>query len=426
MKIEFLENGVYNKIKEDEINHFIMENKEMIQNVMHGTIGIRESLGWLHVEENTSDEVITDILEIADEIRQNANAFVIVGVGGSNRAAQSVIEGLGLNKFDSTIKIYYAGNNLSGDELQTLFKELDNKQVYINVIAKDFNTLEPGIAFRMFREYFKTRKVLDAKNRIIITGSYGKGQLYDLAVKEGYRFLPFPKRVGGRFSAFTSVGLLPMAVAGVDIRKFTEAAVKCEISNHEVSLQDNIAVRYAVIRYLLSKKGYIVENLAFFEPLLRFYGGWWLQLHAESEGKCRQAILPILTSFSEDLHAIGQYLQQGPHFIFETFLNVMNRNNLFISKSEIEDRFWYLDNKDYDKLNHAVYSATKKAHTEDGIPVLEFRADWADEEVFAELMYVNMICTYLTSVFLGVEPFNQEGVENYKKNLYKELGKFGS
>ena len=422
MNISFTTKYSENVLSPHDVEDFIGKNQPLLARGIAGKIGMRDALGWFSVAENASQKMIATIQEIADEIRSNADLFVLVGVGGSNRSAQSVIEGLRKNDGRNP-QIRYAGNNFSSQALSELLISFEGKSVYVNVIAKDFNTLEPGIAFRMIRDKLEKTYGTAYKERMILTGGFGEKQLESIAESEGFRFLPFPQRVGGRFSAFTAVGLLPMAAAGVDIQRLIDTAIKTETKIKTDPIENNIAVRYAVVRYLLSAKGFLIENLSYFEPCLEYFAKWWLQLHGETEGKCPSAVFPTTTSYSEDLHAIGQYIQEGRRFIFETFLNIFSHEDISIPTSEFTDGFEYLNGKCFDDLNRAVILAVRDAHFSDGIPVLEFRTDHLDEDTFAELFYVNMLSSYLSAALLNVEPFNQPGVEMYKKNLYRTLGK---
>ncbi|MEG2002173.1 MAG: glucose-6-phosphate isomerase [Clostridia bacterium] len=419
--IKFEEKYVYNVLSKTEIDNCIDENRKKLLACVNGQTGMKNFLGWFDVKTNATDEILAKNIEIAEEIKANADAFVVIGVGGSNRSALTLIEGL--NKNDTGVKIFYGGNNLSGGYLLELLESLKDKNVYIDVIAKDFNTLEPGIAFRMFRKFLREKYGAKYNNRVILTGSFGQGQLFELSQKEDMRFLEFPKEVGGRFTAFTAVTFLPSLVANVDVNAFVDGGMQAEKLCKSTDLKNNLAVRYAIIRYLLSKKGFSVENLAHFEPRMENFCRWALQLHGESEGKNENSILPMITNFSEDLHAIGQYIQQGKKFIFETFLDVRTKNDLKIQNDDVFDGFDYLNNVDYDKMNDAVLEGSRKAHFEDGVPVMSFIGDKISEKTFGELMYVFMISTYMSAVLIDVEPFNQEGVENYKKNMYVLLGK---
>ncbi|MFI3129596.1 MAG: glucose-6-phosphate isomerase [Bacillota bacterium] len=423
MRITFDEKHCYNAVSKEEIDDFIDSNSGKINSVLKGELGLSNFLGWHKVKTNAGGDIVWKNQEIADEIRKKADAFVIVGVGGSNRSAQTLIEGL--CKKHGKVEIFYGGNNLSGGYLERLLESLKGRSVYVNVIAKDFNTLEPGIAFRMLRDFFKKEYGKKYKNRIILTGSEGKGQLFEVAKEEGFRFLHFPKEVGGRFTAFTSVSFLPMMVAGVSVDKFVSGGKNGEDLSKSADLKSNIAVRYACVRHLLAERGFFVQNFCYFEPSLEYFAKWALQLHGESEGKNGKSILPIISNFSEDLHAIGQYIQEGRKCIFETFLDLRVKTNKDIAKSSFADGFEYLDGKKYDILNEAVLVGSRKAHFQVGIPVMTFSADKISEKTLGELMYIFMMSTYIASVLIDVEPFDQNGVEDYKRNMYEVLGKEG-
>lgn len=421
MKINFNEEYCYNVVSKEEIDNVIEKNKQLIEGVLDCKVGLQNFLGWNSVETNADLEILNQNKTIAKEIKQNADAFVIVGVGGSNRSAQTLIEGLAKRKGD--VEIFYGGNNLSGSYLLQLLASLKGRSVYVDIIAKDFNTLEPGIAFRMLREFMLHEYGESYKNRVILTGSDGKGQLHEIANREGMRFLPFPKAVGGRFTAFTSVSFLPMLVAGVDVDDFIKGGKIGEKVSKDKDIKNNIAIRYAAARYALANKGFMVESLCHFEPSVEYFAKWALQLHGESEGKNQLAILPTIANYSEDLHAIGQYIGEGRRFVFETFLDLRNKTNVKIKSDDFIDGFSYLDNKEYDALNDAVLKGSRKAHFEAGVPVLTFQASEISESSLGELMYIFMMSTYLSSALIGVEPFDQNGVESYKKNMYQILGK---
>ncbi len=421
MKITFDEKYCYNAVSKEEIDNFIDSNSEVIASVINGEVGLKNFLGWHVVKTNAGGDIVYKNQEIADEIRKKADAFVIVGVGGSNRSAQTLIEGL--RKRNGKVEIFYGGNNLSGGYLLELLESLKGRSVYVNIIAKDFNTLEPGIAFRMLRNFMKSEYGKGYKKRIILTGSEGEGQLAEIAKAEDMRFLHFPKEVGGRFTAFTSVSFLPMMVAGVSVDKFVSGGKNGEDVSKSSDLKNNIAVRYACIRHLLAEKGFFVQNFCHFEPCMEHFAKWALQLHGESEGKNQKAILPIISNFSEDLHAIGQYIQEGRSCIFETFLDFRKKSETMIAKTDFVDGFEYLDGKKYDLLNQAVLEGSRKAHFAAGIPVMTFHAEKISEKSLGELMYIFMMSTYISSVLIGVEPFDQNGVEGYKRNMYEILGK---
>jgi glucose-6-phosphate isomerase len=408
-------------LAKSETDDFIFSQGELIANVLSGRYGMADALGWFNVTENAAEAVTETIYALAGRIQREADVFILAGVGGSNRAAQSVIEALGRSRHKKT-RILYAGDTLSARAMQDMLDSLQGENVYVNVIAKNFATLEPGIAFRLLRSWMDKEYGKNYVSHFVLTGSRGEGQLFETAKNYGFDFLEFPAAVGGRFSAFTAVGLLPMAVMGVDIRRFIAGAAAGE-KRLKADPLGGAAARYAAIRYLLRRKGFVAENFAFFEPRLEKLGRWWLQLHGETEGKNGQAVLPFLTSYSEDLHAIGQYIQEGGRFLFETFLDFYYKTELMIPCSDFDDGFFYLDGKYGDCLNPAVSAATAKAHYEDGIPVLRFSSERIDEETLGEFMYLQMLSSYFSAAFLGVEPFNQDGVERYKRNLQIELRK---
>ena len=392
------------------VEHTLAAHSAVLATVRDGTYGQASGRGWL--EATVPPALVDQILTLAARIRQEAEVFVLVGVGGSNRAAQAVIEGLGRHRTGG-IELVYAGDTLSARAVTELTARLRGKRIYANIIAKDFATLEPGLAFRALRSLDNVTYIL--------TGSDGPGQLGPLAADHGYAFLPFPATVGGRFSAFSAVGLLPMAVMGVDIAHFLDGAAAGRHHLGNQPLEQNSALRYAVVRSLLQAQGFLVENLACFEPSLEQFARWWLQLHGETEGKVPRAILPMTTAFSEDLHAIGQYIQQGPRVIFETFLDMMTPTTAPVPESQIDDGFSYLDGQPLDHLNRAVLTATAQAHADAGIPVLRLTTDAPSPAAFGELMYQQMVSAYAAAALLGVEPFDQPGVESYKRNLQKEL-----
>ena len=319
------------------------ENIRILEEAKAGETCYADSQGWIDTEEWAGEENIKRLEEIAKEIRENADAFVLIGVGGSNNAARSVIEAL---KKDDAPEIIYAGNTLSPYALNQMLKRLKGKSVYIDCIAKNFETLEPGSSFRILREYMESEygKEESAK-RTIAVGTTGSS-LEKLCEKYGYTFLEFPLNVGGRYTAMTNVGLLPMAVAGIDIRELVKGARDMQIRVHEESTEKNIAYQYACLRNLYYKEGYRVEMLSSFEPQFRFFYKWWIQLFAESEGKDNKGVFPVAGEFSEELHSVGQFIQDGSPIMFETFLDVKKQNaSLIVEPDEKEDYFDYLDGK---------------------------------------------------------------------------------
>lgn len=376
--------------------------------------------GWLEPMART--EAYYAMMGKAAEIREKADAFVLVGVGGSNQAARAVIKAL---QKDGAPEIIYAGNTLSAPALQKVLRKLDSKkEIYINVIAKNFETLEPGSHFRVLRDYLNRRYTkAGAAERIVLTGTFGS-RLMEIARENGYTFLEFPVPVGGRYSVLTPVGLFPMAVAGIDIPALLSGAQRMK----ELLLADpqNAAVQYAALRQCLYKeKGYDIEVLASFEPQMDYFAKWWVQLFGESEGKEEQGIFPTSVSYSEDLHSLGQYMQAGRRNLMETFLSVEEPDGSVPVPPDpgFCDCFDYLDGMDFLEINHAAEAATLRAHYEGGVPCFRLILPVLNEFTLGELFYFFMIACALSGKTAGINPFDQEGVEAYKRSMFRMLGK---
>lgn len=412
--------GIQAYLPTEEIERAIRANIQVINRVLRGKVGGPADLGWFSPSRWTKHELVDQILSLAGRIRTDGEVFVLIGVGGSNRGAQSVIEPLG----DRQVKIIYAGDNLSSQALKHTLEQIEGRSTYLNLIAKDFNTLEPGIAFRFLRQYMERVYGAAARERIIVTGSPGLGQLQAFSQDYGCACLPFPEDMGGRFSVISPVGLLPMAVAGVNIRQLIDGASAAE---HELLAVDpvaNLACQYATARNLLFNQGFVIENLVTLEPSLSYFGRWWLQLFAESEGKNQRCVFPIASAYSEDLHASGQYIQEGRRMIMETFIEARFSNpDLVIQPSQVDDGFRYLDHRPYDDLNAAVYQAAYTAHSQGGVPCFQFRCSELTPRTFGELFYIFMLSCCISAMLIEVNPFGQPGVEAYKRNMYRFLGK---
>lgn len=379
-----------------------------------------DSLGWFDVATWANEQELSAIEALAARIRKDADVFVLIGVGGSNNAARSVIEAF--PDHDGP-EIVYAGNSLSPWAFQQVMKKIRGKSVYIDCIAKNFQTLEPGSAFRVLREYLYETYSEKANERIIATGSR-KSLLEDICTEHGYTFVEFPQTVGGRYTAVTAVGLLPMAVAGIDIRALVKGAadMAAELNSHKDITQ--AAYRYAVARNLYYNEGYRMEMLASFEPQLHWFYKWWIQLFAESEGKNDKGLYPIGGEFSEELHSVGQFLQDGSPVIFETFLHVNDPQASMVihPDARVKDDFDYLNGKDFREINEAAYGATLNAHS-DKLPCMVLDVDQLTPYSFGEIFYFFMYTCYVSAAILGVNPFDQEGVEAYKQRMFRALGK---
>ncbi len=395
------------------------QNKDKLIQAQKGETEYADSQGWLDIEEHADDNHITRIENIARNIRQNGDVFVLIGVGGSNNAARSVIEAL---KTNDGIEIVYAGNTLSPNAIKKMLSKLEGKSIYIDCIAKNFETLEPGSAFRILRKYLEERYGEEAKNRIIATGSFGSS-LEKLCQDNGYTFIDFPMNVGGRYTAMTNVGLLPMAVAGIDIREVVRGASDMQKQLHADDYKKNIAYKYACLRNIFYRQGYRVEMLSSFEPQFSYFYKWWTQLFAESEGKDNKGIFPVTGEFSEELHSVGQFIQDGSPIMFETFLDVvLQQDSVVVTADSKKDYFDYLDGKDFWEINKAAFKATVEAHSTK-LPCMTIEIDTIDAYHFGQLFYFFQFACYLSCKIMGVNAFDQPGVEAYKKWMFEALGK---
>ena len=385
----------------------------------------RDNLGWFSVDEAAGPERVDFLLEQAARVRADADAFVVIGIGGSNQAARAVVKAL---RPENGPAILWAGNTISACETARLLKELDGYQsVYIDCIAKNFETLEPGISFRVLRRYLEQRYgQAEAAKRIFATGTPGS-TLHQLCIDNGYTFLTFPERIGGRYSVGSDVGLFPMAVAGVDVKALVQGMRDMREELHAAPAGENLALRYACLRKWMLEQGLSLEMLAFFEPRLDYFAKWWIQLFAESEGKDGTGLYPVVSSNSEDLHSIGQFIQQGSPILFETFVTVRARDaSVVLPATDKKDYFDYLTGRDFWDINDTARRATMRAHSEGGIPCLELSIPAIDAHTLGELFYFFLFSCYLSCRLVGVNPFNQPGVESYKGYMFKNLGKPGA
>ncbi len=376
-------------------------------------------LGWRSLE--TSAVQLELIKEKAEEIRRDADIFVIVGVGGSNQAARAMIEAL---KDRKGPEIVYLGNTLSPYSISHTLKDMEGKSVYIDVIAKNFETLEPGSHFRILRQWMAERYTKEEMaKRIIVTGTLGS-RLEEIARENGYLFLQFPVPVGGRYSAFTPVGLFPAAAAGLDVDAFLEG-VQSAMDDCRENPAENPGAGYGAARNLLYDKGYDIEMLVSFEPQYAYFAKWWVQLFGESEGKEKRGIFPASAIYSEDLHSMGQYMQDGRRNLMETFLSVADPKAEVVIKPDpgFGDRFDYLDHMDFDQINKAAEAATWSAHVNGGVPCIGLKVEEISERAFGELFYYFMMGCAISGTLMGVNPFDQEGVEEYKRSMFAALGR---
>lgn len=385
-------------------------------------------LGWIDLPENYDKEEFSRIKKAAEKIRKNSDVLVAVGIGGSYLGAKAVLHALS-NSFEKPeTEVIFTGNHLSSTEIVELKEYLKDKDFSINVISKSGTTTEPAIAFRIFKEILEEKYTEEeVKERIFATTDKEKGALKTLADQNGFETFVVPDNVGGRFSVLTAVGLLPLAVAGVDIDKLMQGAndYRREVLNKE--FEENDLLKYVALRNYLYRNGKDIEILATYEPKLSFFNEWWKQLYGESEGKDHKGLFPVSVVFTTDLHSLGQIIQQGKRNIFETVIEVENPKYDIEIKANDEDLdgLNYLAGKTVDYVNKIATQATMDAHVSGEVPNILIQIDKIDEYSLGKLIYFFEYTIGVSGYVLGVNPFNQPGVEDYKKNMFKLLEKPG-
>lgn len=388
-----------------------------------------EWLGWQDILREPNDALLENMESIGTEIHKKADVFIVCGIGGSYLGARAVIEALTPEFRDRGPEIIYAGHHISGRYLQRLIAHLEKpnangrpKEVYLNVISKSGTTMETAIAFRVLRKWMHDHYGDDAVSRIFCTTSREGGALNKIIDASGYRKFILPDDVGGRFSVLTPVGLLPIAAAGIDVRRLFYGAVECyeRMQQDRSNLLDYVATRYA-----LCKKGYAIDLIATFEPALVSMGGWLQQLYGESEGKNGKGLFPAVAQYSTDLHSLGQMVQDGKRNIMETFLHIRNAEpSLTIFKESGDyDGLNYLSGKTMEEVNEKAFLGTVQAHGEGGVPVFIARIDEQSAESIGHAIYYFELATAIFVYALGENPFDQPGVEAYKKAMFRLLGK---
>lgn len=392
-------------------------------------------IGWIDLPVNYDKDEFARIKKAADKIKSNSEILVVIGIGGSYLGAKAAIEMLGKNFKNNLSKedrhapeIYFAGNSISSSYLLDLLDLVKDRDYSVNVISKSGTTTEPALAFRIFKEDLEKRYGKEeAAKRIYATTDAKRGALRSLAEAEGYETFVIPDDVGGRFSVLTAVGLLPIAAAGFDIDAMMKGAADARQEYSVKDLEKNQAYQYAVARTVLQRKGKETELLVNYEPQLQYFAEWWKQLFGESEGKDQRGILPASVNFSTDLHSMGQYIQDGRRFIFETVINVENpRRDIEIKLDKDDlDGLNYLAGRTVDFVNHKAFQGTLLAHTDGDVPNLILNVARLDEYTFGQMVYFFEKACGIGGVILGVNPFNQPGVEDYKRNMFALLGKPG-
>ena len=392
-------------------------------------------LGWIDLPVDYDKDEFARIKAAAKKIQSDSEVLVVIGIGGSYLGARAAIDFLRHGFYNNVSKeirktpeIYYAGNSISPAYLKGLLDVVGDRDFSVNIISKSGTTTEPAIAFRIFKEKLEKKYGKEeAAKRIYATTDKAKGALKNLATEEGYESFVVPDDVGGRFSVLTAVGLLPIAVSGADIDKLMEGAASGREKALNNTFEDNDAVKYAAIRNILLRKGKSIEITANYEPSLHYFGEWWKQLYGESEGKDQKGIFPAAVDLTTDLHSMGQFIQDGSRLMFETVVNIEKTDADIVIQEEADDLdgLNYLAGKDMDFVNKSAMNGTILAHTDGNVPNLMVNVPEQNEFYLGELFYMYEFACGVSGYILGVNPFNQPGVESYKKNMFALLGKPG-
>ena len=386
-----------------------------------------EFTGWTELPQRVKDTELDAIVAAAELIRSRSRALVVIGIGGSYLGARGAIELLKPRPGKGDPKVFFMGNTLSVDALNDTIEALGDMDFDVNVISKSGTTMEPAVSFRIFRELLHKKYGGEADKHIFATTDARRGVLKSLADQSGWPCFVVPDDVGGRFSVLSAVGLLPMAVAGIDVRKVVDAAI-AELKALDLRSPENPAWQYAAARQHLYQKGYGVEILGCYEPSFRFMAEWWKQLYGESEGKDGKGIFPASVEFTADLHSMGQYIQQGPRMLMESVVRFTESRTAFpfpVEESNA-DGLNYLAGRDISEICRVAADAVREAHVSGGVPNLVIEIPKRDEEGFAAMVCFFEVACAISGYMSQVNPFDQPGVEAYKKNMFRMLGKPGA
>ncbi len=389
-------------------------------------------LGWVDLPVNYDKEEFARIKAAAERIKDMCDVFIVIGIGGSYLGARAVIEYVKSNNYNAlpkdTPEIYFAGNNISSSAIVELLRICEGKDVCVNVVSKSGTTTEPAIAFRIFRDMMnKKYGEEEAKKRIFATTDRARGTLKSFADKTGYETFVVPDDIGGRFSVLTAVGLLPIAVAGIDIDALMAGAASAREEYTNKPYEENACLQYAALRNILNRRGKDTEILVSYEPATAMLSEWWKQLYGESEGKDGKGIYPSSVIFSTDLHSLGQFVQDGNRNLFETVLDIKNPSDTYAVPFDPEniDGLNFIAERQIDEINHTAMLGTLLAHVDGGVPNIVLETPDRSEASLGELIYFFELACAVSGYILGVNPFDQPGVESYKKNMFALLGKPG-
>ena len=400
---------------------------EAHKTLSEGTGAGADFTGWMAFPRYMKEHELDRIIAAAEKIRSRSKALVVIGIGGSYLGARGAIELLRPLPAEDDPQVFFVGNGLSSDYLCDLLDRLGDKDFDVNVISKSGTTLEPAVGFRIFRELLVKKYGAEADKHIFATTDAARGVLKGLANENGWESFVIPDDIGGRFSVLTAVGLLPMAVAGIDVRKVIDCAIE-EMKALDLRSPENPAWQYAAARQQLYRKGYGVEILGCYEPSFRFMAEWWKQLYGESEGKDGIGIFPASVEYTADLHSMGQYVQEGVRMLFESIVRFDQslRSYPIPFEESNADGLNYVAGRDMSDVSSVAADAVKAAHISGGVPNIQINVPKRDEAGFASLVcFFEMACG-ISGYISGVNPFNQPGVEAYKKNMFRMLGKPGA
>lgn len=427
-----LTNGI---VSEDEIKSMAKIANDAKDVLVSKSGAGNDFLGWIDLPVDYDKEEFARIQKAAEKIKSDSEVLLVIGIGGSYLGARAAIEFLRHGFYNSVSKeirktpeIYYCGNSLSGTYLSQLIEVIGDRDFSVNIISKSGTTTEPAVAFRIFKEMLEKKYGKEeAANRIYATTDKAKGALKNLATEEGYETFVVPDDVGGRFSVLTAVGLLPIAVSGADIAKLMEGAASMREVCLNKDFDENESLKYAAIRNILLRKGKSVEILGNYEPAFHYVAEWWKQLFGESEGKDKKGIFPASVDLTTDLHSMGQFIQDGSRIMFETVMEVEEpTEQITIGEEPVDlDGLNYLAGKTMDFVNKSAMNGTILAHTDGQVPNLKVTIPAQDEKSLGQLFYMYEFACGVSGYILGVNPFNQPGVESYKKNMFALLGKPG-
>lgn len=389
-------------------------------------------LGWVDLPVNYDKDEFSRIKAAAKKIRSSCDVFIVIGIGGSYLGARAAIEFIKSPLYNSLNKdtpdVYFAGNCISPSALSDILSICEGKDICINVISKSGTTTEPAVTFRIFRELLEKKYGENgARERIFVTTDRKRGKLKEFSDEKGYETFVVPDDIGGRYSVLTAVGLLPIAVTGINIDEMMKGAAEAREEYSESSVSGNDAIRYALLRNILYSKGYTTEILVSYEPALQMFAEWWKQLYGESEGKDNKGLYPSSVIFSTDLHSLGQYIQQGRRTLFETVISFnKSKDEVVIPDDPANiDALNFLSGKGLSYVNQMAMKGTLAAHNDGGVPNIVIEAEDRSERTFGHLVYFFETACAVSGYMLGVNPFDQPGVEAYKKNMYALLGKPG-